>query len=338
MRNPLLFALLFVTLSTLSPRFTASAAPLLRVGHFANITHAQALVGRGSGAFSKATGAEIDWKAFNAGPTEMEALISGAIDIAYVGPNPAINAYLRTGGKSLRIVSGAASGGAALVVRKGTGIASPRDFKGKRVASPEFGNTQDVALRCWLKSQGLTPNKDVKILTVKNTDILTLFIQGELDAAWVPEPWLTRLIREGNGAIFLDERKIWPEGKFTTAVLVVRTDYLKKNRQVVKRFVEAHLDITEWINSHPAEARKTLNRELAKLAGKPIPEIVLSDALSRVAITYDPLKDSLETSAKHAWSLGFLPGKGKAFPAVSPAVDLSVINEILKVRKKPLIK
>ncbi|NVN91165.1 MAG: ABC transporter substrate-binding protein [Desulfuromonadales bacterium] len=338
MRHPLSIALLLVTLLMLTPRFAASAPPLLRVGHFANITHAQALVGRETGAFSKATGAEIEWKAFNAGPSEMEALIAGAIDIAYVGPNPALNAYLRSGGKALRIVAGAASGGAALVVRKGAGIAATRDLKGKRVASPEYGNTQDVALRCWLKSQGFAPNRDVRVLTVKNPDILMLFLKGELDAAWVPEPWATRLVREGNGTIFLDERNIWPGGKFTTAVLVVRSEYLQTNRAMVKHFIKAHLDVTEWISKHPVEARNSLNRELAKLVGKPMPGEVLAEAMSRVTITYDPLKSSLDTSAKHAWSLGFLPGKGKAFPDITTAVDLSVINEVLKERHKPRIE
>ena len=200
--------------------------PPVRIGYFANITHAQALVGKANGTFEKRMGVKIDWKGFNAGPTAMEALLSGALDIAYVGPNPAVNAYLRSGGKALRVISGACSGGAALVVHRESGVTRPADLKGKRVASPELGNTQDVALRHWLATQGLKPNRDVKVLPVKNSEIMLLFQQKQIAAAWVPEPWVSRLVAEAGGTIMVDERSLWPEGRFTTAVVVVSGAFL----------------------------------------------------------------------------------------------------------------
>lgn len=315
----------------------ANAAEPLRVGFFPNITHAQALVGKATGLFEKKTGSKIEWRVFNAGPSAMEALISGSIDIAYVGPNPAVNAYVRSKGSALRIIAGAADGGAALLVRRDSGVKTVKDLKGKRIASPEFGNTQDIALRHWVKTQGLIPNRDVQILTIKNPDILMLFQQKNLDAAWVPEPWLTRLLQEGNGTIFLDERKLWPNGKFTTSILVVRTDFLQRNRVVTKRFLDAHVELSESIRLHPSEAKKILNTELTKIIKKPIPENILNDAFSRISFTYDPLINALLSSARHAWELGYLPGTGTNPPDLTRAFDLTILNEVLLERRLPLV-
>jgi NitT/TauT family transport system substrate-binding protein len=316
----------------------ANGAESLRVGFFPNLTHAQALTGKATGLFEKKTGANIEWRSFNAGPSAMEALISGAIDIAYVGPNPAVNAFIRSNGTALRIIAGAASGGAALVVRQDGGIKSVKDFRDKRVASPEFGNTQDIALRHWIKTQGFVPNRDLKILTIKNPDILMLFQQKSLDAAWVPEPWITRLLQEGGGTIFLDETKLWPEGKFTTAVLVVRTDFLQRKRDLVKRFVNAHVELSEWIRLHPNEAKKTINGELAKIMKKPLPDKILNVSFPRITITYDPFVSTILSSARHAWELGYLPGVGSNPPELSQAFDLSLLNETLRERHLPEVR
>ncbi|HZV82644.1 MAG TPA: ABC transporter substrate-binding protein, partial [Geobacteraceae bacterium] len=210
LRPRALFVFVFLVFSTL-PHAAIGGEPV-RIGYFANITHAQALVGKANGTFEKKAGSKIDWKIFNAGPTAMEALLSGAIDIAYVGPNPALNAYVRSGGKALRIIAGAASGGASLVVHRDGGIRTVSDLKGKRVATPEFGNTQDIALRHWLKEKGMKPGSDLQVMPVKNAEILDLFMQKKIAAAWVPEPWVSRLIYEADGRIFLDERNIWPGG------------------------------------------------------------------------------------------------------------------------------
>jgi NitT/TauT family transport system substrate-binding protein len=316
----------------------AWAADKVRIGHFPNITHAQPVIGRNLGTFEKRMGVVIDWKTFNAGPSEMEALIAGQLDIAFVGPNPAVNAFLRSKGKALRIISGSAGGGAALVVPKDAQIYSPLDFKGKRIASPELGNTQDVALRHWLKSNALTPGRDVQVIPIKNPDILMLFQQKKLDGAWVPEPWISRLLQEGGGRIHLDERQLWPGGKFPTTVVVVRSEFYEKNRDLVRRFLEAHLEITEWIHKNPAEAQKRFNEQLARLITKPMPTALLAEAFSRVTITIDPLATPLLTSAGRAQELGYLPRNTDLSGGIKGLIDVTLLNEVLKKKSLPTVK
>jgi len=326
---------LMVLLLSLGAACKGYGAEPVRIGYFANITHAQALVGKANGTFEKHAGSRIDWKMFNAGPTAMEALLSGALDLAYVGPNPALNAYVRSGGKALRIIAGAASGGASLVVQKGGGIRSAADLRGKRVASPEFGNTQDVSLRHWLISQGLKPGRDLQVMPVKNAEILDLFMQKKIAAAWVPEPWASRLVHEAGGSILLDERTLWPGGMFPTAVLVARSDYLTKNRELVGRIIAAHLETTEWINAQPLKAKKLVNGELAKVTRKSLSDAVINDAFSRLVISYDPSRTALLVSAARARDLGFLPKTDKA--PLESVLDLTILNSALaKKGKKPL--
>jgi len=232
---------------------------VIRVGAFPNITHSQAMIGKANGWFEKAMGpnVKIEWQSFNAGPSAIEALFAGAIDMTYVGPNPAINGYVRSNGEALRIIAGATSGGAALVVRGDSGINAPQDFHGKRVASPQQGNTQDVALRAWLKSNGLkTRDKggDVVVMPIANPDQLTLFLKKEIDAAWAPEPWASRLVHEAGGRILVDERNLWPNGQFLTTELIVSTKFLQSHPDLVKRWLKAHVELTEWINKNPSPA------------------------------------------------------------------------------------
>jgi len=316
----------------------AWCADKVRIGHFPNITHAQPVIGRSLGTFEKRMGVAIDWKTFNAGPSEMEALIAGQLDIAFVGPNPAVNAFLRSKGKALRIIAGSACGGAALVVPKGAQIASARDFKGKRLASPELGNTQDVALRHWLKSNALTPGRDVQVIPIKNPDILMLFQQNKLDGAWVPEPWVSRLLQEGGGKIHLDERQLWPEGKFPTTVVVVRAEFYEKNRDLVKRFLEAHLEITEWMQRTPAEAQKRFNEQLTRIITKPMPTNLLAEAFSRVTFTIDPLVGPLLTSAGWAQELGYLPRNTDISGGIKGLIDVTLLNEVLKKKSLATVR
>ena len=311
-------------------RVWAKAEGPVRVGHFPNVTHAQALIGRSNGWFEERVGVGVEWKHFNAGPAAMEALLGGALDLTYVGPSPAINVYVRSQGKAIRIISGAAGGGALLIVRKGAGITKPEDFRGKKVAAPEIGNTQDVALRHWLKSYRLSPvsqGGDVEVLAVKNPDILSLFQRGSLDAAWVPEPWATRLLQEAGGEVFLDERTLWPDGQFTTVVLVARAEFLEQHRDVVERFVQAHLELTEWMVQHPDEAKVAVNQSLATLLTQPLSEAVLNSAWERITFTADPVAPSMATSAVWAWELGYLPGAEA--PALDGLFDLSALNRLL---------
>jgi NitT/TauT family transport system substrate-binding protein len=312
----------------------------VRVGAFPNITHPQAMVGKANGAFEKAMGpnVRVEWKSFNAGPSAIEALFAGAIDMAYIGPNPTISGYVRSGGEALRVVAGAGSGGAALVVRNDSSITKPSDFHGKKVASPQLGNTQDVALRAWLRANGLkTTDKggDVQVIPLANPDQLTLFLKKDLDASWAPEPWATRLIREGNGRLFLDERTLWPNGQFVCANLIVNTKFLKEHPEVVKTWLRAHVELTDWINGHLPEAKKLLNQQIRKETGKALPDGVLDEAFARLQVTYDPLRTSLLTSAKSAYDAGFL---GRQMPDLSNLYDLSLLNQVLSEKGKKAVQ
>jgi NitT/TauT family transport system substrate-binding protein len=316
------------------------AQTVIRVGAFPNITHPQAMVGKANGWFEKAMGpnVKVEWKGFNAGPSAIEALYAGAIDMTYVGPNPTISGYVRSNGEALRVIAGACSGGAALVVRNDSGIQSANDFHGKRVASPQLGNTQDVALRAWLKSNGLkTKDKggDVEVIPLANPDQLTLFMKKELDAAWAPEPWATRLIREGNGRLFLDERTIWPGGQFVTTNLIVSTKFLKEHPDLVKNWLRAHVEVTDWIAGHLPEAKQTLNQQIQRETGKALPAAVLDEAFGRLQVTYDPLRGALLNSAKSAFDAGFL---GRQMPDLSSLYDLSLLNQVLSEKGKKAVQ
>jgi len=318
----------------------AGAQTVIHVGAFPNITHPQAMVGKSNGWFEKAMGTQvkIDWKSFNAGPSAIEALFAGAIDMTYIGPNPAISGYVRSNGEALRIVAGATSGGAALVVRGDSGIQKPEDFHGRKVASPQMGNTQDVALRAWLQANGLKATDkggDVRVIPLANPDQLTLFLKKELDGAWAPEPWATRLIKEGNGRLFLDERTLWPNGQFISAHLIVRTKFLREHPDLVKNWIRAHVELTDWINGHLPEAKKLLNQQIAKETGKALPDAVLNEAFSRMQATYDPLRGSLMNAAKSAFDAGFL---GRQMPDLSSLYDLSLLNQVLAEKGKKAIQ
>ncbi|MBV9573363.1 MAG: ABC transporter substrate-binding protein [Acidobacteriales bacterium] len=329
-----LIAVLLLLVSTASWGQTT-----LRVGAFPNITHAQAMIGKTNGAFEKAMGPQVNiqWTSFNAGPSAIEALFSGAIDMAYVGPNPTINGYVRSNGGALRVIAGAASGGVSLVVRNDAGINKPEDFHGKRVASPQLGNTQDIALRAWLQAHGLKSTDkggDVQVIPMANPDQLTLFLRKQLDAAWAPEPWATRLIQEGNGRRFLDERTLWPQGQFVITNLVVSTKFLQAHPDLVKAWIRAHVELTDWINGHLPEARKLLNLQIQKETGKALPSGILDEAFPRMQITYNPLRQTLLTSAHSAFEAGFL---GRQMPDLSGIYDLRNLNQVLaETGRKPI--
>lgn len=325
---------------SLAPPASAQASSVIRVGAFPNITHAQAMVGKANGWFDKAMGPQVkvQWTSFNAGPSAIEALFAGAIDMTYIGPNPAVNGYVRSNGEALRVVSGAASGGASLIVRNDAGINTPQDFHGKRIASPQFGNTQDVALRNWLKQHGMaTSDKggDVRIIPMANPDQLTLFLKKDLDAAWAPEPWATRLIQEGNGRLFVDERTLWPNGQFVIGLLVVNTKFLQAHPELVKTWIRANVDLTDWINAHPSDAKKLLNEQIQRETGKALPPAVLDVAFSRLQITYDPLHSALNSAARQAFDAGFL---GRQMPDLSQLYDLTLLNHVLAEKNRKAIQ
>jgi len=311
---------------------------ILRIGHFPNITHSQAIIGLARGDFARelGTNAKIEVKRFNAGPAAIEALFAGSLDICYIGPNPAINGYVKSHGKALRIIAGATSGGAALIVRKESGILTDKDFVGKKIATPQLGNTQDVALRAWLVSRGMAvgdgPDK-VNVLPVGNPQAYDLFRQGKIDAAWLPEPWAARLEVEAGGTLYLDERALWPNGDFVTAHIIVRTEFLDKHPQMVSAWLRGHAGVTAWIGTNGQLAKKILNDELARITGKAFPAAVLDRAWKRMRITWDPVVSSLRASARAAWKAGILP----AMPVLDDIYALQTLNSVLKQYSAPAL-
>jgi NitT/TauT family transport system substrate-binding protein len=317
---------------------TASRGDKIRVGYFPNITHSQALIGLARGDFQKALGdgVTIEPTSFNAGPSVIEALFAGQIDLAYIGPNPAINGYVQSKGASLRIVAGATSAGAALVVRPEANIQSVAELANKRLASPQLGNTQDVALRNYLIANGLNVKENggnVEVVPTQNPQILDLFKQGQIDGAWVPEPWASRLVVEGGGVVFVDERDLWPNGDFVTAHIIVSTSFLQTHPDLVKAWLDAHVAITQWEIANPAEAQTLLNAEIEKLTGKKLSDEVLTAAWNRMRPTWDPISASLIESANAAFAAGFL----KENPNLDGIYDLKLLNEVLKQRSLPEI-
>jgi NitT/TauT family transport system substrate-binding protein len=306
----------------------------LRLGYFANLTHATALVGVHDGLFAKALGDDVELKTqtFNAGPAAVEALLSGAIDASYVGPNPAINAFVKSHGEAVRIIAGATSGGAALVVKPG--ITRAADLKGKKVASPQLGNTQDVALRAWLSEQGLKTTRegggDVQIVPQENAQTLETFSANSIDAAWVPEPWATRLVAEGGGKVLVQEKSLWPEGRFVTTQLVVRTKYLEDHREVVRKLLAGHVEATIAVTAHPPAARASANDQIKVITNKALKPEIISTAWQNLEFTNDPVASSLQTSAQRAKSLGFIDDDN-----LDGLYDLSLLNETLKARGLP---
>ena len=311
---------------------TDSNSPVtVHLGYFPNITHAIALVGVARGTFQQALGSDkLDAsKTFNAGPALIEALLAGDIDIGYVGPNPAINGYVKSHGEALRIIAGASSGGALFIVRPGANIQSPQDLNGKKLATPQKGGTQDVSLRHYLQVHGLKSSDqggNVEIIPTDNPNIITEFKTGQIDGAWVPEPWASRLILEGQGKVFVDERTLWPNNKFVTTNLIVRKDFLDQHPDIVKKFLQAHVETAQYINSNPQAAQKIVNDQLKKLTGKPLATKVISQAFKNLDITYDPLAPTLFKSADDAYALGFL---GSSKPDLNGILYLDPLNSVL---------
>ena len=328
--------------STNSLDVYAQEVKTLRIGYFPNINHAQAVIGLGNGDFQRALGnnIKVETVTFNAGPSAIESLLANRIDVSYIGPNPAINGYVVSDGKDVRVIAGATSGGASFVVRNDAGINSVQDLGGKKFASPQLGNTQDVALRKYLVDNGFKTSENggnVTVTPVANADILTLFLKKEIDGAWVPEPWATRLVKEANGRIFVDERDLWPpEGKFVTAHIIVRPEYLNENPDVLKNLIAAHVNETQWINSNKEQAIKEFNVQLKRLTGKELPEDILVESLTRLEFTYDPIKESLLKSANDAYDLGFL-AKGETRPSLDGIYDLVLLDQVLSEKGLPTI-
>jgi NitT/TauT family transport system substrate-binding protein len=300
----------------------------LRLGYFPNVTHATAIVGIENGILADALGNGVDLqpKVFNAGPDVVEAIFTGALDASYIGPNPAINAFIQSQGAAIRIIAGSTSGGAALVVKPE--ITTPQQLAGATLSTPQRGNTQDVALRAWLAEQGFVTNLegggDVSILPQANGEILTAFIAGEIDGAWVPEPWATRMVEEGGGRVLVDERDLWPGGQFVTTQLIVATTFLEVHPEIVERLLVGHVEATEFVNSHPEAAQEVVRAAIAELTGSELSASVLAKAWQNLTFTVDPIATSLATSAAHAKALGLLESDD-----LEGIYDLGPLDEVL---------
>lgn len=317
-RGVLILTLVALTLSAAgllyAARPTDGKTLKVTVAYFPNVTHAQALLGHADGDFERELGpsVEIDWKVFNAGPAAVEAIFAGKLDIAYIGPSPAVNGYIRSQGEALRVVAGAASGGAALVVRSDAGITSAADFEGRKVASPQLGNTQDVALRAWLDANGLGLKEKggkVQVIPMSNADQYTLMQKREIDAAWTVEPWVSMLVASAGARVYLDEASLWPDGRYATTLLVVRKKFLDEHPDVVRSFAAVHERLTERIHADPDTARVRIGEELQKITHKPIPDAILKSALARIVFTTDPMEASVRSQAEAAHRAGFLKQK-----------------------------
>jgi NitT/TauT family transport system substrate-binding protein len=301
-----------------------------RLGYFPNITHAPAIVGDYGGVFEDNVGANvtIETATFNAGPEAVEALAAGALDISFIGPNPAINAFARDS-ELIRIVSGSTSGGAFLVTRDG--LDSPEDLAGTTIATPQLGNTQDVALRAWLKDNGYesdeTGGGDVSVQPQANAEALAAFLAGDIDGAWVPEPWATRFIQEGGAHVLVDEAALWPEGEYVTTHLIVRTEFLDEHPDVVQGIIEGLAAAIDLIEDDPAQAKALTNEGLEAITDKALSVELLDAAWANLHFTLDPIASSLSTSAEDAVAAGLLD------PVELDGIyDLSILNEVLADR------
>ena len=293
-----------------SPNRGGDEAVTLRLGYFPNVTHASALVGVEAGLIEENLGDNVtlETATFNAGPAAVEAIFSGALDATYIGPNPAINAFAQSNGEAIRIISGATSGGAFLVVNPD--IQDPEDLDGKTIATPQLGNTQDVALRTWLEDEGFetdtTGGGDVSVVPQDNAQTLQLFQSGDIDGAWVPEPWATRLIDEGGGEILVDERDLWPNGQYVTTHLIVATEFLDEHPSVVKQLLQGQVAANALIADDPEAAQDLVAQGIENATGTAIAPELVAAAFENLTFTNDPIASSLRKSAKNAEAVGLL--------------------------------
>ncbi len=305
-----------------------TGALTIRLGYFPNLTHASAMVALNKGFFASALGSNvtIEPHTFNAGGDAVTALLSGSIDLTFAGPNPTTNAFVQSHGEAVRVISGATSGGALLVVKPS--ITSPQQLKGKKIADPQLGGTQDVALRWYLKGLGFNEDThgggDVSIVPQDNATTLQTFEQGQIDGAWVPEPWASRLIVEGGATVLVDERTLWPANQFVTTDLVVGTQFLKDHPKRIKALLEGLYQATQYINQNPADAEAITNTAVGQITGKKLKDGVVSAAWPHMTFTLDPLASTLKTSAEHAQAEGLL-----ASASLSGLYDLTLLNQVL---------
>lgn len=305
----------------------AARAPELRLGYFANVTHASAVYGVATGGFQSALGStKLTTSVFNAGPAAIEAMAGGAVDATFIGPNPSINGFANSGGKLLRVVAGTTYGGASLVVKPE--ITSVEQLAGKKIATPQLGNTQDVAAKAYFKAEGV---EDVTIINQENAQTLDLLKRGEIDGGWVPEPWASRLVIDGGGKELLDEASLWPEGKFVTTQLVVSQKFLSSYPGTVDDLLEGLIAATDAVAGKSPQAQKTVNEQILEDTGKALSEQVLTASFENLTPSLDPVASSLAKSAEDATAVGVSKNKID----LKGIYDLSRLNALLQAAGKP---
>ncbi len=300
----------------------------IRVAFFPSISHAVPIVGLENGIFQEEIGKEIkiETKIFDSGPQVIESIFAGSIDIAYVGPGPIINGFLKSDGNDIKILSGAASGGASFIVQPNSRLDSIENFNGKRIASPQISNSQDVSLRYYLESNGLKPVEKggtVFVLNISNPDIYTLFAKGDIDGAWVSEPWATLLVEELGGVRLFNEEKLWPGEQFASVLLIARTNYIENNPEIIRNWIKSHEETASWINSNPDKSKTIFSNFLKNYMGKSLPSKIIDESFSNLEITSDPIKNSVLTFAERADSLGYLGRTGYNLDGIFYQPDLN---------------
>jgi NitT/TauT family transport system substrate-binding protein len=299
----------------------------IRVAFFPSIGHAVPIIGLENGIFKNGIGqqTQIETKLFDSGPQVIESMFAGSIDIAYVGPGPVINGFLKSDGRDIKILAGAASGGASFIVKPNSDLNSIENFDGKRIASPQISNSQDVSLRHYLESNNLKPIEKggtVFVLNISNPDIYTLFAKGDIDGAWVPEPWATMLVQELDGVRLFNEEKLWPNGEFASVLLIARTNYIENNPEIIHNWIKSHEEAVSWINTNPDKSKSIFNDFLIDYMGKSLPSKIIDESFSNLIITSDPIKNSVLTFAERADTLGYLGRSGYNLDGIFYDVDL----------------
>lgn len=313
-RWKLLACLSLLSVLTAACSYRTSAAPSpdlkLRLGYLPNVTHATVLVGLAEGIYERVLGpgVTIEPQLFKSGGQVVSALFAGGLDIAYVGPGPAVNGFAKSGGDAVRVMAGSVGGGVSFVVQPG--VEGVQELRGRKIAAPQYANSQDIALRTWLNDQGLqyqaSGRGDVELLYMDNAQTLATFQSGEVAGAWVPEPWASRLVLEAGGKIMVDEVDLWPGGRFPATLLVVHPRLLREHPEVAQGLVAAHLEATEYVRENPDEVQRLVGDEIERLTGAELPPAVLERAFASLEFTDNPMPAALQVAAEHAVELGVL--------------------------------
>jgi NitT/TauT family transport system substrate-binding protein len=307
MKIPTLVLSILAAVVTAGP---VSGETKIRVGHFPNITHAQGVIAhalsrQGKGWFEQRLGGgtKIEWFVYNAGPSAMEAIFANSIDLSYVGPGPALNAYTKSNGEEIRLIAGAANGGAGLVVQPDQNLNAPSDFRGKKIATPQLGNTQDISCRAWLTEGGLKITQlggDAQVLPTQNPDQLGLFKQKKVEGVWTVEPWLSRLEQEASGKVIVEEKDA------ATTVLVSSVKFLNEKRELAKRFAQAHAELTDWVVKNPEEAQRLIKAELLEETKSDMTSQVIASAWKRIVFTSETPRAAVEKFMQNSVRAGFI--------------------------------